>query len=78
MGRKYEKWRLADQRAHEAELRSKALATRRKGVRTPDPEAEKLAKALRAVADSLFDEAMTELEGRVAVELDKRARRPVV
>jgi hypothetical protein len=78
MGRKYEKWRRADQRAHEAEMRSKALTTRRKGVPTPDPEAEKVARALRAAAESLFDEAMVELEGRVAVELDKRVRRPNV
>jgi hypothetical protein len=78
MGRKYEEWRRADHRAHEAEMRSKALITRRKGVPTPDPDADKEAKDLRAAADRLFDDAMAELNGRVAVELDKRVRRPYV
>jgi len=75
MGQKYEEWRRADRRAHEAEMRSKALTTRHKGIPTPDPQAEKEARDLRAAAERLFDEAMAELEGRVTVELDKRVRR---
>jgi hypothetical protein len=67
MGTKFETWRAADQTAHQAEMQIRNRG-RRHGYMPPLEELERV-RALRRVADQLFDEAMLELSQEVGAAI---------
>lgn len=72
MSDKYEQWREADRQAHAAEalLHGKARSAGRRD--TSDADGAR-ARELRARADSLFDEAMNELNREVNAAIRQRS-----
>ena len=73
---KYERWREAERRAHEAELACRKPTRNWKGWFPENVEGEELARRLRAEPDALFDEAMEEMHREVDEALSKPVRQP--
>lgn len=65
MGTKLEEWRQADRRAHTAEKWLCGLDKQCEYAPAPIADVA-AAKALRQLADRLFDEAMEELQAEIA------------
>lgn len=72
MGAKLEQWRLADQRAHAAEMWLRGFGMRADHAKPPMEDVA-LARELRDAADRLFEEAMAELQ----LEVARRAAQPL-
>lgn len=73
---KFDRWREAERKAHEAEMACRKPGRNWKGWYPQDEDGEELARRLRAEADALFDEAMEEMHREVNEALSRPVRQP--
>lgn len=73
---KYKRWLDLERKASEAEKAVRTPSKNWKGWHPPTSQEEASAKQLRAEADSLFEDAMQEMNSSVQKALNKPIRQP--